>query len=345
MKHQKPKETIKKLLERKGRVSNRDVVRATGLTPQAVHYHLKAMLRAGQIICQGRGRATTYTLPQQDAWRFSFQRQGLAEDEAWQEVRTAVEPFARLTEPAVSIYEYSFTEMLNNAIDHSNARTVEVSVQDKGDTLLFEIVDDGVGIFTRIRDELDLESRLVALQELSKGKLTTLPSHHTGEGIFFVSKVADRFEVESDGLVWIVDNELPDMAIEQVEMTTRGTRVRFEASLPPKRTLRETFAAYTEDYEFEKTRTVVKLFDTGERFISRSQAKRLMHRLDHFEEVILDFRGVTGVGQGFVDEIFRVWASAHPQVRLVPENMNEAVEFMVRRGLPRIDTRPDADTQ
>ncbi len=67
--------------------------------------------------------------------------------------------------------------------------------------------------------------------------------------------------------------------------------------------------------------------------------------IEQVEEVILDFRGVTGVGQGFVDEIFRVWASAHPQVRLVPENMNEAVEFMVRRGLPRIDTPPDADTQ
>ena len=39
------------------------------------------------------------------------------------------------------------------------------------------------------------------------------------------------------------------------------------------------------------------------------------------------------VGQGFVDEVFRVWAREHPEVRLIPRAMNVAVEFMVRRGL------------
>ena len=59
--------------------------------------------------------------------------------------------------------------------------------------------------------------------------------------------------------------------------------------------------------------------------------------LEKFREVILDFRSVEGVGQGFVDELFRVWATAHRDVRLVPQNMNAAVEFMVRRGLGRGD--------
>ena len=69
--------------------------------------------------------------------------------------------------------------------------------------------------------------------------------------------------------------------------------------------------------------------------VSRSEAKRLVADLDRFREVILDFTGVTGVGQGFVDQIFRVWARAHPEVKLVPREMNAAVEFMVRRGTPR----------
>lgn len=56
--------------------------------------------------------------------------------------------------------------------------------------------------------------------------------------------------------------------------------------------------------------------------------------LERFEDVVIDFQGVTDVGQAFVDELFRVWARDHPQVRLEPRNMSPAVEAMVRRGLP-----------
>ena len=97
--------------------------------------------------------------------------------------------------------------------------------------------------------------------------------------------------------------------------------------------MRAIFDAYTEDLAFTRTRTVVRLFTLGVRFMSRSEAKRLLHGLDKFEEVVLDFAGVEAVGQGFGDEIFRVWARAHPEVRLLPVNMNENVEFMVRRAL------------
>ena len=62
-----------------------------------------------------------------------------------------------------------------------------------------------------------------ALQELSKGKLTTLPKGHTGEGIFFTSKVADRFELESGRTRWLVDNVREDVAVGQVPFR-RGTR-------------------------------------------------------------------------------------------------------------------------
>ena len=85
----------------------------------------------------------------------------------------------------------------------------------------------------------------------------------------------------------------------------------------------------------QKTRTVVRLFGLGVRFISRSEAKRLMRGLDRFSEVVLDFAGVEEVGQGFVDEILRVWPSRHPGTTIEPVGMTGPVEFMVRRGLPR----------
>lgn len=68
--------------------------------------------------------------------------------------------------------------------------------------------------------------------------------------------------------------------------------------------------------------------------ISRSEAKHLLAGLGSFEEVAIDFLGVEEIGQGFADEVFRVWARKHPKVRLKPVNMSEAVEFMVRRATP-----------
>ena len=94
----------------------------------------------------------------------------------------------------------------------------------------------------------------------------------------------------------------------------------------------ELFVECTEACEFSKTRIVVKLFAIGVSFVSRSEAKRILQGLERFREIVLDFVGVMEVGQGFADEVFRVWASTHPEVRLTPVDMCPAVEFMVRRA-------------
>lgn len=94
------------------------------------------------------------------------------------------------------------------------------------------------------------------------------------------------------------------------------------------------FGEFTEDHEFTRTRAVVKLFELGTAFVSRSEAKRLLAGMDRFRHVVVDFTGVESVGQGFVDELLRVWPTQHPETAVVTTGMNEAVEFMVRRGLP-----------
>jgi hypothetical protein len=45
--------------------------------------------------------------------------------------------------------------------------------------------------------------------------------------------------------------------------------------------------------------------------------------------VVLDFTGVDFIGQGFADEIFRVFALAHPGTRLIPVHCTETVEKMI----------------
>jgi hypothetical protein len=152
-------------------------------------------------------------------------------------------------------------------------------------------------------------------------KLTTDPVDHTGEGIFFTSKSVDVFELESAGFTWVVDNRRGDHALGGSEVT-EGTRVRLS-------TVRSTAGVWP----FSRSRAVVSLFEYGERFVSRSEAQRIAERLEVFEVAVSDFNGVRLVGQGFVDQLFRVWAREHSEVELQPVNMNEAVEFMVLRGL------------
>ena len=81
------------------------------------------------------------------------------------------------------------------------------------------------------------------------------------------------------------------------------------------------------------SRHVVRLADTDSILMSRAEARRVLTGASGFAEVDVDFTGVEVVGQGFADEVFRVWPSLNPGVHVNPINMIEAVEFMVRRAL------------
>jgi hypothetical protein len=200
--------------------------------------------------------------------------------------------------------------------------------------------DYGVGAFLKLREGLRLASDFEAVQELSKGKRTTDRLRHTGEGIFFTSKAVDLFRLTSAGVRWTVDNLRHDVALGLVT-PMEGTSVVCQVDPQTERTLPGVFKEFTEDHAFVRTRPVAKLFEIGTVFVSRSEARRLLDGLDvDFDTVEVDFAGVTDVGQGFVDELLRVWPAAHPGKTVIPANMNPAVEFMIQRGLSRVE-RPD----
>jgi len=317
-----------------GRVlSAGEVARRVGVSRQMAHRHLTALVEEGRVVREGRGRAVTYrgsgTLP----FVRRFRREGLSEDRVWDELVRDCPPLGSLDGAGRSLFQYALTEMVNNAIEHSRARTIEVRIESAGKgALAFEVIDDGIGAFANLRRTLGLKTDLEALQELSKGKLTTLPAGHTGEGIFFTSKAARHFELESTDLRWIVDNEIGDTAVGRATPKRRGTRIRFEGDVRPRKTLAQIFAEYTDEFEFTRTRIIVKLFAIGVRFVSRSEARRLLERLHAFRHVVLDFRGVEEVGQGFADEVFRVWARSHPAVKIEPVGTSKPVAFMVERA-------------
>ncbi len=325
-------DAILKLIERRGVVTNRDVAGRLRISRQAVHRHLEKLVDRGVVRREGKGRSVRYVLAEQ-RWAKSYPRRGLAEDVVWAALDAS--PLTKELSASVrAIAAYVVTEAVNNAIDHSGGKKVDVEAEVERGVLLLRVRDDGVGAFDHVRTELGLATELDAIAELSKGRVTTAPERHTGEGLFFISKIADRFRLESNGRAWIVDNVREDVAVGPSE-TRRGTLLQFEIDRRADKTLRALFAAYTDDFEFVRTRIVVRLFEHGVEFVSRSEAKRLLAGLEKFREVVLDFRGVQMVGQGFADEVFRVWTNAHPHTVVRHENASEEVEFMLRRAISR----------
>lgn len=311
-----------------------EVAARARVSRQAAQRRLARYIASGRLQAAGQARARRYFAPgaATTAEEWSFTNEGLAEDVVWRTVRSSSAHVRTLSGNAADIATYAFTEIFNNAIDHSGSSEILVAAARSDGRVAIEIRDEGVGIFEQIRTAYRLNTHMDAVAELSKGKVTTKPERHSGEGIFFVSKAVDLFEVDSSGVRWTVDNVRHDMGMGRASPMMRGTRVRFEIARDRSERLEDLFAQYTTELEFDKTRTLVRLFTRGSEFVSRSEAKRLVTGLDKFREVILDFDRVDQVGQGFADEVFRVWALEHPGTRLIPVKMNEPVSFMVDRA-------------
>ncbi len=313
------------------------VVRAAcekfNISRQAVNRHLKQLIEEGAVAASGKTKNRQYLLQNLAYKGFTFVLSGdLQEDKVWRE--NARPLLDSVPNNVIGICQYGFTEILNNAIDHSEGCEVNVTVSRTAAAVEIVIRDDGVGIFNKIKRELQLEDERHAILELSKGKLTTDPARHSGEGVFFVSRAFDQFFIKSGNLLFR-SREARDWLIEDAA-TRQGTAAAMEIGVFSARTLKEVFDQYASDqgdYGFSKTHVAVSLARYGdENLVSRSQAKRLLTRLERFKEIVFDFQNVATVGQAFADEIFRVFQLEHPQTHLSWINATDEVTQMIRRA-------------
>jgi anti-sigma regulatory factor (Ser/Thr protein kinase) len=307
-----------------------------GISRQGANKHLDKLVSQGCLIQAGEGRQRVYQLqPLVEWWSWYELADSPKEDVVWREdVEHLLEA---LPANVFDIWHYSFTEMFNNAIDHSEGTRIIVYVERTPTMTTVRISDDGIGIFKKIQKRLNLDDENHAVLELAKGKLTTDPAHHTGEGIFFTSRMMDRFVIMSGGVFFSHQFGKPeDWILADGEDLKQGTLVGMQLSNHTARTDRQVYDAFAsedEDYGFTKTVIPVRLAQYGEdKLVSRSQAKRMLARVDRFKTVILDFEGVKTIGQAFADEAFRVFAAQHPNIELVSINAIEPVQQMVSRA-------------
>lgn len=257
---------------------------------------------------------------------------GLKEDEVWDLIRKKPGFIASLSEQTETSLHFAFTEMLNNVIDHSKSGTVYILLELINDNVQFTIRDHGIGAFNSLMSKKKYDDTLTAIQELVKGKNTSDPVHHSGEGIFWTSKIADKFVLKSSEYELVVDNIIQDYAIGELGEVMVGTEVFFQIEKQSKKSISSLFHLFSFDEEkltLDTTTIPIKLYNLGDVWISRSQAKKVLLGLEKYKKIIFDFRGVEIIGQGFADEIFRVFQNAHPDIVLEPVNMTDTVAILV----------------
>jgi hypothetical protein len=143
----------------------------------------------------------------------------------------------------------------------------------------------------------------------------------------------DAFDIRSGNLHFMHGEGIPDLLLERPK-DAPGTFVVMKLANDTALTTGEVFHEFAapDEFTFDRTIVPVRLAQyEGEKLVSRSQAKRLTMRFERFKTVILDFTDVETIGQGFADQVFRVFKAAHPAINLVPMHMTPAVQEMTNR--------------
>lgn len=277
--------------------------------------------------------------PGRPEWSETYELDGLDEAEVWAELRENLDIV--VPAPARGILAYAVTEMVNNAIDHSGGTEVTVSATVTGRNIQVRIADDGIGAFRNMSEGLGLGGPSEALVEVTKGKRTTQPDRHAGEGLFFTLRAADVASLSSNGYIVVADASQGADRFAAGSSRNAGTVVTVRLNLDTGRQLADVFGQFAPlDDEgmggFVATAPRISLVSYSGEFVSRSEAKRFAEGLERFETVVLDFAGLDLIGQGFADELFRVWQRAHPEVELQVTGASRGVKLMIDRALRNV---------
>jgi len=315
--------------------------KAFGVSRQTVSRHLTALVENGDVLTRGKTKSRTYVLAPKLSEIIDVNiTPETEEDRIWtKQVRPLIKD---MNKNIMEICHYGFTEMMNNVKDHSGSETARIYILRTAVSVHISIMDKGVGIFEKIRKDFNLDDPRQALLELSKGKLTSDSDNHSGEGIFFTSRMFDKFVIRSGKMYYTCMPSNEDYLFEALDKTSiDGTTVRMNIALNSDRDSTAVFNKYTtddDDHGFSKTHVPVFLASyDDDQLVSRSSAKRVLARFSKFKEVWLDFQGVEKIGQALGDEIFRVYAKANPDISLRCTNANDDVKSMILRAVDKLE--------
>ena len=299
-----------------------------GISRQAVHKHLRLLVDARVLSRTGPGGYQLCTL--EDHKKILSVSDGIPEDIVWRtEIRDML---GALPEKALDIWRCGFTEMFSNVVAHSGSESAFVQVKKTAISSKMTMWDRGVGILNKIRSHMSLLDDRHAVVELTKGKLTTSPAAHPGQGIFFTARMFDSFSILSKGVLLSHSSSSGDDWTVETQQEGSGTLVTMTLRNATTRRIKDIYDNFSSENGSGFSTTVVPahLAQQGsEKLVSRSEGKRLLERIDQFKVALIDFDRVESIGQAFADEIFRVYPSEHPEVDIRPIRTNKEVQSII----------------
>lgn len=291
---------------------------------------VKQLVGLGWVNASGVGRKAQYSPGRLRQIVQRYPLVGLDEDLPWSR---DFAPHFEMPKNVRQLMQHAFTELLNNAIDHSDGQSVTVSMRQTPAHLQLLISDDGRGLFDKIRESFQIEDPAMAMLELSKGKLTSSPERHTGRGLYFTSRLADVFDLHANAVAFQHREWDPRSWKQGRAMRQQGSAIYLAISVDTARTLDDVMRSASIDaqgYAIERTTLPLRLITNDDVALeSRAQARRVAARLTEFKQAELDFTGIDHIGQGFADELFRVFGRNQSQVQLVVKNASPRVNAMI----------------
>ena len=324
---------LMQLIDRNEADYAKKTVAAFSVSSSTVYNYVNELLRKGELVREPK-RECGLLLPSDNHTFLYSTEKPLSEDRIF---GSDISPLlAALPKNVYQIWSYCFTEMMNNAIEHSEAKIILCKVETNRLQTKIAIIDNGIGIFRNIRNYL-LKTTGEDVPEgecagyLLAGRFTTAKEHHSGEGIFFTSHLLDRFSIHSSGIVFKRD-DFSDVQQDFPSEEAGGTGVFMALSNQSPKTAEEVFNRFANaENGFYKTEIpMAHLFPSGYP-VSRSEARRLYGMIGKFEEVTLDFSNIDMIGQAFAHELFIVLAQKTQGQTIVLKNLPERVAAMILR--------------
>jgi anti-sigma regulatory factor (Ser/Thr protein kinase) len=333
-------EILNRLIDCPGSNPSAFVQNKYSISRETVRTYFQKLADRGDIVSKGYGKGRVY-FPATHSSDHANKRQleisvkdlaSRGEDVFFSE---EIGPFlaSRLSESNFARLRYVATECLNNSIDHSKASTVMTTIFVSDDELTLSLKDDGLGVFATIESYFKLRDVFEAAAELAKGRRTTDPAKHAGEGLFFSARIADRFMLSANGIQYTYVDAKDDWTVAKSSLPAVGSTLVFKFNLISTKSTKSVFDRYSQDYNFEKgspriVNPYILALPKGD-LISRSEAKKILAGAELFTSIIFDFKDVESVGQGFADEVFRVFANQYPGVSIAVKNANEFIVRMI----------------
>jgi len=152
---------ILKKLGKNKKIKAADIVKASGFSRAYINRFFQKLKNEGRIILLGRANKAYYVPADKKtvararslilSVRKILQNKNLSEDLVLDQIKRETGIFFNLPQNISNIIDYAFSEMLNNAIEHSKSLKIEIRAQRSAAGVVFEVRDWGVGIFNNIK--------------------------------------------------------------------------------------------------------------------------------------------------------------------------------------------------